>query len=243
MGYSPTGTAYLILFFALGFLTFRFFRYRKQKKDVISKCFLFFVFFFATFAFLKAVICIFFINNTQILTFSTVLGVFLQYLAFASIAYLVIYIKFPNIFPWIGFSIFILLGLLTTYLTANLSIQPFINPSGAISWNIFSSNFDFPYFILRFGIILITFLALITVTVHEYKSAEDALLRKRTLGLIIIFSLVILLGFLDFFLIDLLKLDAIMRDIGFIILSILIFIIALSTQKPPKKKEKPMVSR
>ncbi|GAH43518.1 unnamed protein product [marine sediment metagenome] len=102
MAFSFTGVAYLLLFFALGFLTYRFFQYWQKSKDTTPKLFLYLTISLTLFALVRTISGLFFANNTQILIKSTILVSFIEGLAAAIVAYLIIHLKFPKISPWLG---------------------------------------------------------------------------------------------------------------------------------------------
>lgn len=237
MTFSLTGFSYLILFVSLSFLTFRFFQYWKQKKDIASKIFLLFGLTFTLFALVRVVSVFFFVYNTQILLGSIVISTFLQSLAAAIVAYLIVYIKFPSVSPWLGFAVIAFLGLIATILACNVSYQPVLSPEGIFDWGFpsFSSLAVF-YSILRLIIILATFLPLMVILLQDFVYySEDKLAKKRVLGLFLILCFAMLLGVFDFILTNLLKLEtAVYRDYISIIMGCFIFLVILLTQKPIK---------
>jgi hypothetical protein len=233
---SSTGIAYLLLFFSTGLLTYRFFQYWKEKKDTTSKLFLFFGATFAVFALVRTISVFFFAGNIQILLDSIIFVAFIESFAAAIVAYLIIHLKFPNISPWLGFGVIFLLGLLTTVLTTNISYQPSIGDAGAINWGFLASGAGVFYSILRLGIILITFIPLIIVLIQQFKASDDLIVKKKSFGLSLVLIMGITVGFIDFILTDLLKLNAFYRDITVGVLSIFLFIIIFTTQKPTTSK-------
>jgi len=239
MTYSLTGIAYLALFFALGFLTFRFFQYWKEKKDVTSKAFLFLGASFALFAFVRVVSVLFFAHNISALTHSIVAVAFIQSLAAAIVAYLIIHLKFPKVSPWLGFSVIMILGLIATILTVNIQYQPTLGEMGVFDWGFPSSGSGIPYSILRMAIILITFIPLIFILFQQFLHSGDNFIKRRSLGLSLVFLFAIVLGLIDFVLNNLLKLGvAVYRDYTTIFISFLIFLIILLTQKPRESENK-----
>jgi len=236
MIYSSTGFAYLLLSFALGFLSFRFFQYWQENRDTISKSFLYFAISLNLFALFKAVSGLFFADNAQILVNSTIFASFVQGLAAAIVAYLIIYLNFPKVSPWVGFGIIFTLGLIATWFTIiNPPFQPFLEASGAINWGALPFTETFYYTILRMGIILITFLSLIIIFIQQARVAEEAYVKIRLIGFSLILLLGIILGTLDFFLIKLFNLSAMVRDVVTGSLSILLFVVILLTQRSPTK--------
>jgi len=229
MNYSFTGIAYLTLFLALGFLTYRFFQYWKREKDLVSKLLLFFAVLFTLFAFIKTIGGLFFANNQTFLIGTINAGTFIQALAFAVIAYFIIYIKFPQISPWWGFLPIFILGLVATVLSITTPSYPFLEESGVINWGFQTLLLS----ILRFFLFFVTFIPAIIIFLQQFKTSKDPYAKRKSLGIFLslIFSLVVSL--LDFLLINLLKLDPIWRDVGFIAIGIILFITLLLTLPRP----------
>lgn len=229
MNFSITGFAYLILVFALGYLIYRFFKYYREKKDTISKCFLYIVVLFEVFASSKAIAGLFFANNSVFLEITIDIAAFVQALAFAILAYLIIHLQFPKISPWFGFIPVLVLGLIATGLEIIIPHHPFIEPSGAINWGISSvppaSSF------LRVFLFFITFIPMIVIFSQQFKNTKDPYVKGKTFVIIIFFLLAFIIALLDFLFISVFRLEAIWRDITLIILSIVLFPISLITPK------------
>jgi len=229
MSFSFTGLAYLFSFFGLGLLSYRFFQYWKREKTTLSKLFLYFISIFEFFIFITAIAGLFFAKNIQILKVVVVSDIFLQGLASAIVGYLIIYLKFPKVSPWLGFWIIFLLGLATTVLTIIIPFEPSFDPSGAIDWDVGK----FPTSILRTIIFLITFLPLVVIMFQQFITSKDFYIKTKALGLGLICLFGLIMGFLDFFLEKILKLGAISSDIAMGFLSVIVLILVFRTQKPP----------
>lgn len=235
MSYSITGFAYLTLSLALGFLACRFFQYWKKEKDFISKLWLYISFIFWLFAFTHAIGGLFFATNLTFLRSTLNLGVFLQALAFSLMSYFSVYVKLsPKISPWWGFTPVFILGMISTYLTITTPQNPFLEPSRAINWNVpvVPTLGD----ILRAFLFLIAFIPAIFVLFEQFQKAQDVYTRRKTLGFIFLFIIVIIAALFDFIFINILKLDPIWRDIVFIFASIIVFItFVLGRKEEPVK--------
>lgn len=236
MAFSYTGLAYLLGFFAVGLLTYRFFQHWQREKTTVSKLFLWLTGLFAFFMLITAVAGLFFANNTQALKWTVILAAFLQAPAFAIIGYLIVYLKFPSVSPWIGSVPIFLLGLTTTFLTAITSFSPYLEASGGINWDV--QRVQPLVDIFRFFLFLITFLPLIIILIQQIKVSEDPLVRRKAFGLGLLLAFGILIGLFDFLLETILKLGAISSDVALGGLSIVIFIIVFFTQKPPPEEKK-----
>ena len=218
--YSITGFAYLILVFTLGGMIYRFFQYWREKRDIISKCFLYVVVLFEIFAFSKAIGGLFFANNPVFLEITIDIAAFVQALAFAVLAYLFIQLKFPQISPWFGFIPVLVLGLIVTGLTIMTSHHPFLEPSGAINWG-FSSGSP-TLLIMRAFLFFINFIPLSIIFSQQLKTTKEPYVRRKIFVMIIFFLFVFVVALLDFLFITIFRLEAIWRDITLIILSIIL---------------------
>jgi len=85
MNLSFTGFSYLLGFFAIGLLTYRFFQYWRREKSTLSKLFLYVTLLFTLFMLITA-IGGFFGKNVQILKGVVISATFLQALSCALIA-------------------------------------------------------------------------------------------------------------------------------------------------------------
>jgi len=233
MTFSFTGLAYLLGFFAVGLLTYRFFQYWRREKTTVSKLFLYSVGIFCFFMFITAVIGLFFAKNTQILKGSVISAAFLQGLACAVFGYLIIYLKFPRISPWFGFSVVFLLGLTATALTIVIPFHPFLEETGAINWG-FQPLAD----LFRFLVFFITFVPLAFILTQQFRISEDFYIKARSLGMGLLLLFGLITGLFDFFLENVLKLGAISSDIALGLFSLSLFILVFLTQKPPPTEEK-----
>ena len=229
MNYSFTGIAYLTLFLALGFLTYRFFQYWKREKATVSKLLFFFAALFGLFAFVRTIGGLFFTTNQAFLIGTINTGAFIQALAFAVIAYFVIYIKFPQISPWWGFSPVLILGLLVAVLTATTPHHPFLEESGAINWGFQAGLLP----ILRFLLFFVTFIPGVIIFFQQFKTSKDPYVKRKSFGIFLALIFALFIGLLDFLLVSLLKVDPIWRDISSIAVGIILFITLLLTMPRP----------
>ncbi len=230
MTFSFTGLAFLLGFFSIGLLAYRFFQYWQEEKNTTSKLFFWATGIFAFFMLLTAIAGLFFAGNAQILRLTAILAAFMQGIAFSIVGYLIIYIKFPSVSPWWGFAVIFPLGLLTTFSSIFLPFFPYLEPSGGINWNI-------PPFVgmIRSILYVITFLPLTIILIQQAKKSNDAFTRTKAFGLGLVFVFGIIMGFLDFFLETVLKLAATSSAIALIFLSVIAFFVVFVTQKAPKK--------
>jgi len=236
MAFSFTGFAYLLGFFAIGLLTYRFFQYWQQERTVISKLFFYSVGVFCLFIFIHASAGLFFADNTLILKGTVALSTFLQSIACAIFGYLIAYLKFPKVSPWFGFLIVFLLGLIATYLSIVVPYippsAPFLEPSGGINWG-FQPLAD----ILRYFIYSAICLPLGIIFFQQFRTSKDPSVRAKAIGLATLFVFGLVAGMFDLFLESFLKLGAISGDIVFGFLSIALFIFILFVQKSPSPEK------
>ena len=134
MHYSITGFAYLTLLVTLGYLIYRFFQYWKKEKDTVARQSFYFTGLFGLFVLINTVSGLFFADNSFLLEKISGAASFIQVLAFAAMAYHIVFLKFPRISPWWGFSPILILGLITVVLSVtSISLNPFLDQSGAIN--------------------------------------------------------------------------------------------------------------
>jgi len=230
MSYSITGIAYLILSFSLGYLIYRFFYYWKKERDSASRQALYIVSFFGLFVLNATIAGLFFADDLSFLITTVKINIFIQSLAFAAIAYNVIYLKFRKISPWLGFIPVFILGMIATILTvAYVQFDPFLEASGSINWGVPSGPMAIFVMLLRAFISLVTMVPLIIIFLLQFKNSKDPFIRKKSLGLGLAFLLVLIGALLDFLFIRIFNLDPIWRDLTFSICSIIILITLILT--------------
>ncbi len=227
MAFSFTGLAYLLGFFALGLLSYRFFQYWCQEKNnKVAEIWFYLTSIFAIFMFITAVGGLFFAANAAILKITAVIAAFLQSFAFACIAYLIVYSKFPKFSPHLAFTVFLILGFISTISTAIIPFYPYLDESRGIIWDI-----QLIPSILRTALFLITFLPLIIILANQFKNSNDRGMKIRSLGIILILVFGILLALSDFLLENILKLPAISSAIFTGASSISAFMIIIFAQR------------
>ena len=237
MAYSITGIAYLTLFFAVGYLIYRLFQYWKKEKDTVSKQPLYFISLFGLFVLIVTIGGLFFADNPLVLQKKIEVGTFIQALAFAIMAYHIIYLKFPKISPWFGFVPILILGLIAAILTITaIQFNPFLEPSGAINWGFPSDPITVFVSLLRLSLFLVTFIPLIIIFLLQFKNSKDPHLRGKSLGIGLVFLFILIGASFDFLLINILNLDAIWRDTVFIICSVTLLITLILTLPPSSSK-------
>jgi len=233
--FSSTGIAYLLLFISLAFLTYRFYQYWQKNRDTTSKVFLLFIFLLTLFAFIRAISGLFFATNIDILIATITLASFLQALAAAVAIFIVVHLKFPKTSPWLGFSIVFILGAISTAMTYSgswgrqISFESF----GAISWGL--PSMGLVYALTRMLVLALAFIPITVILIQQGRVADESYLKKKSYGLSVVLFLGIIIGLLDFFFIEILGYNAIIRDIVMAILSIILFLVIYFTQKPPSE--------
>jgi hypothetical protein len=181
---------------------------------------------------------VFFHNNFNILLLSSFVSVFLQSLASAVIVYMIIKIKSFRFSPWIGFGTILILGIAATAVNIFLKPStPSIDSSGSVIWVIASGAIPMIYYVVRAGILLAAFIPLIFILVQQFKSATDANIKRRSLGLTLVVILGVIITLIDYFFIKVFGAGGLIRDIIVAVLSVLLFFVILLTQKPPVKDE------
>ncbi len=242
MGFSYTGLAYSLLLLSLIFLTYRIFKYSKQKNDITSKYFFYFCLSLVALALVRSVTGLLFARNTSVL-FASVLSVsFIEGVMASIVAYLVIHVYFKSskVLPWIGFAVFLALGLLTVFLTLQTlpgrSVS--IEESGSLNLNVgFLGNIT--YTVLRVGLFAFSFIPLMIIFLQQFFASKEVRLKTRAIGLVFSLLLGFFIGSLDFVILELLKLGAITRDVSIGIVGVVLFLVVYFTQKPiPEEDEK-----
>src|SRR4030042_213148 len=94
MHYSITGFAYLTLLVTLGYLIYRFFQYWKKEKDTVARQSFYFTGLFGLFVLINTVSGLFFADNSFLLEKISGAASFIQVLAFAAMAYHIVFLKF-----------------------------------------------------------------------------------------------------------------------------------------------------
>lgn len=220
----------MILLFSVGYLIYRFFHYWKKEKDAASKQALYIVGLFGLFVLITAIGGLFFADNVFVLQKKVEISTFIQALAFAVMAYHIIYLRFPKISPWFGFIPVFILGLVAAILTVtSLQINPFLEESGAINWGFPSGSTALFVALLRFFLSSFTFIPLIIIFMLQFKKSEDVHLRGKSLGLGLAFLFVLIGASFDFLFISFFGLDALARDVAFIFCSVILFITLIFT--------------
>jgi hypothetical protein len=232
---SSTGFSYIFLFISLTFLTYRFFQYWQKSKDVTSKAFFFFALFLDLFALVRMISGLFFYNNISVLAGSTVLASFLQGLTASVGVFIIFHLKFPKISPWLGFWLTFSFGLFSTIITGLTAAAREITFGlfGAINWGF--PTMGLIYALTRITVLGFAFIPIIIIMIQQGRAASEPRLRKRCFGLAVALSIGIILGLLDYFIIQLMGYEAIIRDIITGVLSILLFFVTYFTQKSPSE--------
>ncbi len=236
MTVSSTAIAYFLLTVTIVFMDIRFFQYWKEKRDTTSKVFFLFGLSLLFFGLIRVITALFFAENTQVLKDSVVVVAFVEGLAGAIVAFLVVYLKIPKISPWIGFFLIFILGLVITFMSAAVPYEPFVDSSGAIDWGFPKAGGKIFYPTLRLLMVVIAFLPLMVILFQQFIRTNEAILKRRSLGLFLSLLLAIGVGFIDFVLNDILKLGVIYRDYTLIVLAIILFFVILFTQRPEQSK-------
>jgi hypothetical protein len=239
MSFSSTGISYLMISISLSILTFRLFQYWRDKRDLTSKLFAFFGIFLCSFLLVRALSGIFFLDNYDVLIFSVYVVAFLQAITASIMGYLISYLLFPRISPWIISSLAFLFGLFITYLSTRIGYAVDVREWGSINWTFQNSALGLVFGILRSLLLAIAFIPMAVVMIQKARQGEDKLMRRRSLGLGIILLGGMLIGFLDFIIVGFLNFNIIYRDITTCITAVVILIVVILTQKPSRQyKEK-----
>lgn len=235
MTFSYTGVAYLLSFLGIGLLSYRFFQYWQREKTTTSRLFFYFALFFALFTFTTAIPSLFFSQDTHILRWVVILAATIQIFPLSIVGYLIIYLRFPRISPWLGFATIFLLGLGSAIFTIIIPFQPYLEVGGGINW-------DIPPIVnyIRSVIFSVTFLPLFFILIQQTKASREPFVKARALGLGIGIGFGAIAGLFDFFLEPTFNLPAISSDIAMAAISIIVIMTILFTKQvpAPQKEEK-----
>ena len=231
MHFSLSGLVYIILMFALGLLTYRFFQYWRDKQDSTSKLFFLFSFSYTIMTAIRGFFALFFLYNKDILLYSISLVAFMEAVGAAVVAYLVFFVKFPKISPWVGFFAMLLYGLSMVYLTTQVPYDVTIGEFGSIDWNYHLDGFTITFSILRALLLFLTFIPFMAIIVEQASNAKDIVVKKRSIGLSFILLVAAIIGVVDFIIVSLLRLSIFYRDVVLIFLGVFVFFLVVFTQK------------
>lgn len=230
---SFTGIAYAVAFLGLAVLLHRFYHYWHKQKTLSSGLFVYSIACFDLFFFITAIGGIFFAKDPQFLKMVVVIAAFLQGLAAAFLAYMIIYIKSLRVSPLFGFISVLIIGVIATVLTIIGSTYPFLEKSGAINWDINS-----PLIKLANNIRSLTFFAIFipTIIVLFYQSRLSKIFEEkvRAIGIGLLFLMGFMTGLFDFTLEPYFKINPISSDIALIFFSVIsaIVFLAISFKSP-----------
>jgi hypothetical protein len=236
---SSSAIAYFLLSLVLGFLTFRFRQYLKQRKDIVSRGFFYFSLVFFAFALVRMVTFSFAESlGLNFLVISASLSAFLQGLAAAIVVHMILTLKSARISPWFGFWTIFALGVATAAINIFLKPSlPHIASDGSVTWILTAGITPIIYYVLRMSIIFMAFIPLVTILLLQFKNTTDPFLRNRSFGLICVTVLAIIIGMIDFIFVKAFHVSGLTRDVVMGILSILLFVVTLLTQKNLKNNE------
>jgi hypothetical protein len=236
MTYSITALAYLSLLVSISYFSFRLFSYWQKEKNIVSKLWFIFTFIFCFFPLVKLIGVLFFAQSPVALERTIDIGGFIQALALAVAAYLVVFVRFPNISPWYGFSSVFLLGIISAVFTVLVKFQPFIEPSGAINWGYSNDFYMMAVSVSRTVMYLITFLPLIIISLQQFRKAQDFYAKRKALGIALTLCFLVFVAFVDFFVGRIFaKEGPFLRDLGYIIASAVLIITLAINQSMGKK--------
>ena len=236
MIFSYTGLAYLLGFFAVGLLSYRFFQYWQKEKTVVSKLFFYFTSILSLFMLVAAVTGLFFADNTAALRITVILSTFIQGWSFAVLGYLIFYLKFSKVSPWIGFSFLLSLGMVATYFVIKIPFTPYLESNGGINWDI-QPLVD----TIRSCVFALAFIPVILIILQQLRETNDPAVKAKAWGIGLALTFGVVVGLFDFLLEKILKLGALSSDVAMAVVSVVIFVTVFFTQKPPKKeKEEPV---
>jgi len=190
------------------------------------------------FVIVRVVSGLFFIENEEILLYTIFAVAVFQVIAATIMGYIISYLKFPNISPWIMTGATLIVGLFIIYLSPIVGYEVTVAEWGSIDWGFPSSTFGFFYAILRSLLLVFAFLPVSFIFLQQARSTDSKILKRRSIGLAIVLLGASLIGILDYILVGILGLEIIYRDISTFALGIILFLVVIFTQSSPQKYQK-----
>jgi hypothetical protein len=190
------------------------------------------------FVIVRAVSGLFFIGNEEVLIYTIFAVAILQVISATIMGYIISYLKFPNISPWIMTSVVFIIGLFIIYSSSRVGYEAIVTEWGAINWTLPTSPFGTFYSILRSLLLAFAFIPVSFIFLQQAKETENKILKKRSIGLAIVLFGASLIGILDYILVGVLGLEIIYRDISMFVLGIILFLVVIFTQASPQKYQK-----
>ena len=231
MTFTFTGISYLVVFFSLFLLSVRFYQNWRRENTTVSKLFLFYAVTFLLSVAVTVIGSFFFTENTDVLKTVVIFASFFQGLMSSFLGYVIFYLKFPKIPPWIGFTPVFILCLASTFYTASSSFYPVLEANGAIDWDIQAGPNIF-----RAIVLLITIIPISVIFFQEGMKIQDKVSRNKSFGLALLFLVGLFAGVLEFLLEQYLNLGTISSDFAILFLGIYLFFLVIFTQKPSSQK-------
>lgn len=227
MSFSTTGLAYLLGSVTMALLVNRFYIYWQHQKTVVSKLFVLFLATLNLFFLVAAVSGIFFAGDAKLLKTTVFVSAFLQIISGAIVGYLLFYLKFSKISPWVGSAVIVAIGLLTLILTIVIPFNPYLQVDRAINW-------DIP---LSVGVLrLLMFVPLLpmgVVCIAEGRKMEGET-RSRFLAIGVLFLFGFLISPSDFILNQVIGFGARGSDIAMASMGFLFLAVVLAIQRNAK---------
>lgn len=223
MMFSFTALAYFLFTLAIGAFSYRFYQYWKKEKDLVSKILFYVCFVFLLMGFKTLIGVLFFIENKLLINIFIGFNAFFQSIALALMAYFLVYVRLKNLSPKIIGIIVFILGLIATILTVLSPFSPYYEDTGAVNWG-YAPNSVIPMAFRAFLFVII-FLPSILIFLPQLKHAKDSYTKNKIFGFVAILVLGAIIPLFDFLLINVLKLDSIVRDFSMIFTSSVIFLV------------------
>jgi hypothetical protein len=218
-----TALTELFSFLSLMILAYRWGQVFNERKSPVTRTLFYFALTLSLYFFFDGFLILFFPENSSLLKFSVISGMFFQSLACAFLAYLIIYIFIPKIDPIFGFHFIFVLGLIGTFLATLTPFSPSLRSMGlikTIEWNV-----PLPISLLQFFIFSITFIPMSFIFLFYSQSLAPSFIKMRSLGAALAFLLGLNAGFVNFFLNKWLKLNPLSGDISLGFFSLVLFLL------------------
>lgn len=234
-----TAIVELFGFFVMAILDYRLWQAYNAKKSFSSKLLFCFVGIFVIYFLSAGIGSLLFAENQFLLKLLLVHTIFLESLACAVIASLVLYFIFPKINPLWGFLFLSICGLGLTIFTLSISFYPSVESVGLIK----TINWNTPQIIgfLQSLLFFVTFIPLSVIFLFYSKISKISHIRIRSFGMVFVILLGLNAAFVDYFWEDFLGLSPLASDlaIGLFSLFLLILLSYFSLQSKNSGKRIP----
>ncbi|OQX88664.1 hypothetical protein B6D60_01515 [candidate division KSB1 bacterium 4484_87] len=217
MELSFTGIVYLPISLGLFIIAFRFYKewtiFKENEALIYFRLFLL----FSIVCFSGALAGTVFAHHPEGIRWSLILSSYILAITIGLLGYLIVFYRFPQISPWVGFFIIFSFGIFTSILTTTADIHPELESSGGIFWGM-------PFYInmLRFFLYLSGIGPLIYIMLkHKVKKAADRDTKMKYIFLVAFFGFVFVVVTVDFVIEPIFQIRALASELAILLLLVM----------------------